>query len=150
MMERLIAVGYEGDHVLVIHRDPGRYENFIASSTGTGGGNSNKRKPFWIIGRSMFETNKIPTHWIDPCNELVDSIWVPSHFNVETFNLSGVNASKISVVHETFDSRLFDPQRFSSNFPIPQRLSSNFPIHTNKSFKFLSLGKWEVCDILMF
>lgn len=134
MMERLIGIGYEGDHVLVIHRDPGRYENFVSSGTGTGNGMSNKRKPFWIIGRSMFETNKIPGHWVDPCIELVDSIWVPSQFNVQTFNASGVNASKISVIHETFDSRLFDPLRVSSNFPIP----------SNKSFKFLSLGKWEV------
>jgi hypothetical protein len=49
MMERLIGIGYEGDSVLVIHRDPGRFENFVSSS-GSGSSN-NRRKPFWIIGR---------------------------------------------------------------------------------------------------
>src|SRR5262249_59992479 len=41
------------------------------------------------IGRTMFETDRIPASWVEPCNEM-DEIWVPSAFNVQTFARSGV------------------------------------------------------------
>jgi hypothetical protein len=37
--------------VLVIHRDPGRYDDFRRST---------KADPFYVIGRSMYETDSIP------------------------------------------------------------------------------------------
>lgn len=48
MIERLAKKEIEGEKVLIIHRDPGRYTYFIPSYP----------KPIYIIGRSMFETNK--------------------------------------------------------------------------------------------
>ena len=41
------------------------------------------------IGFTMLETTGIPTEWVRQCN-LMDEVWVPSQFNVETFRNSGV------------------------------------------------------------
>ena len=46
----------------------------------------------------MYETDRIPNGWSEQCNGEVDEIWVPSHFNVETFAKAGVNSSKLFVV----------------------------------------------------
>lgn len=42
----------------------------------------------------MYETNTIDEEWVEHCNddELVDAIWVPSAFNVDTFAASGAHA----------------------------------------------------------
>ena len=42
-------------------------------------------KPVYIIGRSMFESDRIPTKWVQKCNDVVNKVWVPTQFNVETF-----------------------------------------------------------------
>jgi hypothetical protein len=63
----------------------------------------------YIIGRSMYETDKIPSTWVEKCNELVDKIWVPSQFNVETFSKSGVELSQLEVVPEPVDTFTYDP-----------------------------------------
>jgi glycosyltransferase involved in cell wall biosynthesis len=81
---------------------------------------------------SMFETDKIPAHWIEPCNELVDEIWVPSKFNVETFNASGVNASKLRVLGEPIDVHLFNPE-----------IATKMDLQQRRAFNFLAIGKWE-------
>src|ERR1700674_947260 len=43
----------------------------------------------FTIGRTTFETDRIPDGWRERCNAL-DEIWVPSHFNLETFARAGV------------------------------------------------------------
>ena len=48
--------------------------------------------------------------WVKPCNELVKEIWVPSHFNKETFASSGVNSTKLFVVPEPIDITTYDPE----------------------------------------
>ncbi len=57
-----------------------------------------------MIGRSMYETDSIPNGWVEQCNDEVDEIWVPSHFNVETFSKAGVNSSKLFVVRAELDT----------------------------------------------
>lgn len=47
--------------------------------------NSGKYK----IGYTMLETTGIPAEWVEACNRM-DEIWVPSHFNIKTFQDSGV------------------------------------------------------------
>lgn len=75
--------------IRVIHRDPGRYSSFLSSSLPW-----NFKGQVYTIGRSMFESDSIPDHWVRPANNLVDEIWVPSAFNVDTFANSGVPVSK--------------------------------------------------------
>ena len=41
------------------------------------------------IGYTMLEVNGLPKEWVRQANEM-DEVWVPSHFNVETFINAGV------------------------------------------------------------
>ncbi len=84
------------------------------------------------IGRTMFETDRIPSSWVSPCNEM-DEIWVPSRFNVETFARSGVARGKLKVIPELVDESEFDPERHEP-LCLPKR----------KKFNFLSIFEWSV------
>jgi glycosyltransferase involved in cell wall biosynthesis len=77
------------------------------------------------IGVTVFETDRIPAHWVAPCNEM-DEIWVPSSFNVETFSRSGVQKEKLRVVPRTIDFHKYQ-QPFA-------KYAFTGPV---KSFKFL-------------
>jgi glycosyltransferase involved in cell wall biosynthesis len=99
--------------VLVIHATP---ESFIGI----------KKEGFYkTIGITLFETDRIPPQWVALCNNL-DEIWVPTQFNYQTFTDSGVDSSKVHVIHYPLESSLyskpFDP------YPFPAEV---------KSFKFL-------------
>lgn len=103
-----------GDNpVLVIH---GTAESFIGIE---------KKGYLKTIGITLFETDRIPQHWVNLCNDL-DEIWVPTHFNYRTFTESGVNPSKVHVVHYPIEHSIytqqFDPYPFATEV---------------KSFKFL-------------
>lgn len=54
---------------------------------------------FFFVGDIYYSFIK----WVNPCKETVREIWVPSHFNVETFSKSGVNQEKLVVVPEPID-----------------------------------------------
>lgn len=128
-LQRLEALEVEGDSVLVVHRDPGRYTHFINGPH------------LYTIGRSMYETDRIPSDWIQKCNTLVDKIWVPSHFNVKTFSKSGVDINLLEVVPETVDVHSFDPT-----------VVQPIQLPRSKGFNFLSVMKWEprkAWDILL-
>jgi glycosyltransferase involved in cell wall biosynthesis len=60
------------------------------------------------IGRTMFETDRIPEDWVQQC-EWMDEIWVPSRFNIETFNRSGVPLDKLRVVPGGVDVDAYHP-----------------------------------------
>lgn len=60
------------------------------------------------IGRSMFETDNLPSTWVAAANAL-DEIWVPSAFNVETFRRAGIRVP-IHVVPGGIDSQTFHPE----------------------------------------
>ena len=59
------------------------------------------------IGRTTFETDGLPAEWVDKCN-LMDEIWVPSTFNMQTFKAAGVS-STLFKVPEGVDSERFRP-----------------------------------------
>jgi glycosyltransferase involved in cell wall biosynthesis len=61
------------------------------------------------IGCTIFETDRIPHHWVKYCNRM-DELWVPSQFNLETFSRSGVDHRKIKVVPIPVDTDFFKPQ----------------------------------------
>ncbi len=62
------------------------------------------------VGRSMYETDQIPSEWLSPAACLVDQLWLPSHFNRRTFANAGVAESKLRVLHEAVDThQLFRP-----------------------------------------
>ncbi len=41
------------------------------------------------VGRTMFETDSLPSAWVDQCNRM-NELWIPSRFNMETFARAGV------------------------------------------------------------
>jgi glycosyltransferase involved in cell wall biosynthesis len=63
---------------------------------------------FKRIGCTIFETHRIPSHWVKYCNQM-DEIWVPSRFNVETFSASGVDRRKLRVIPYGVDIKRFKP-----------------------------------------
>lgn len=80
------------------------------------------------IGRSMFESDRLPDGWADRCNEM-DEIWVPSRFNVETFARAGVDRERLHRVPSGLQIELYDPEIE----PLPLEL---------EGFVFLSVFAW--------
>jgi glycosyltransferase involved in cell wall biosynthesis len=60
------------------------------------------------VARAMFETDTLPSAWLDPLLER-DEVWVPSAFNVETFQRGGVPASRLRVLGATLDFDAYAP-----------------------------------------
>lgn len=82
------------------------------------------------IGRTMFETNGLPSDWVAKCNQM-DEVWVPATFNADTFSRAGVDQSKIRVVPGGIDPDVFSPS--ASPLSIPRA----------RGFKFLSNFDWS-------
>ncbi|MBI3416683.1 MAG: glycosyltransferase [Verrucomicrobia bacterium] len=83
------------------------------------------------IGRTMFETDRLPLAWVTRCNQM-DEVWVPSEFNRETFAASGVERDKLVVIPGAVDANHFDPVRHTA-LPLPNRAK----------FNFLSVFEWS-------
>lgn len=60
------------------------------------------------IGCTIFETDGLPPGWAEMCNAM-DEVWVPSHFNLETFAAAGVEAHKLAVVPYGIDAAAYSP-----------------------------------------
>ncbi len=82
------------------------------------------------IGRTMFETDRIPEGWAERCQSM-DEVWVPSQFNLETFAGAGVPEKKLRIVHAGVDANLFRPG--VPPLQIPER----------RGFNFLSVFDWH-------
>ncbi len=81
------------------------------------------------IGRTMFETDRIPPDWVINCNTM-DEIWVPSQFNVETFAQAGVDREKLFVIPGGIDFAIFSSDITPMSWP------------GKKGFNFLSVFEW--------
>src|SRR5882757_2576687 len=62
------------------------------------------------VGRAAFGTDRIPDGWAERCNA-ADELWLPSEFHRETFAASGVARSKISVIPQAVDFKVFCPEK---------------------------------------
>ncbi len=92
----------------------------------------------WHIGRTMFETDRIPKTWVGECNKM-DEIWVPSRFNVETFAASGVMRDKLVVIPGAVNEQEFDPEAHTP-LPLPNPAAYNFL----SVFEWSSRKAWDV------
>ena len=81
------------------------------------------------IGRTMFETDRIPPDWVTNCNSM-DEIWVPSQFNVETFAQAGVKRKKLFVIPGGIDTSIYSVDITPMDWP------------DKKGFNFLSVFEW--------
>jgi glycosyltransferase involved in cell wall biosynthesis/protein-L-isoaspartate O-methyltransferase len=98
------------------------------------------------IGRTMFETDRLPAEWVRACNRM-DFIWVPTEFNRETFAAAGVTADKLRVVPGCFDP---EPYRRASEAgfsepeaasPLQQQMQH---LREQGTFCFFTLFDWSL------
>ncbi|KAJ7547733.1 hypothetical protein O6H91_08G101300 [Diphasiastrum complanatum] len=132
--------------VVICHSEPGAwfpplYQTFPCPPFGY-------EQPLYVIGRSMFETDRLNKEHVERCNAM-DEVWVPTQFNIETFARSGVMESKLVKVRQTVDIEFFNPTQvhplpLSFNWQVfgPSKNHSNF--FSSKPYVFLSIFKWEV------
>lgn len=81
------------------------------------------------VGRTMFETDGLPSSWVARCNAL-DAIWVPSRFNLETFRNAGVRVP-IEVVPGGIDCAVYGPD------------GPRYPLPPTRGCVFLSIFEWR-------
>jgi glycosyltransferase involved in cell wall biosynthesis len=84
------------------------------------------------VGRTMFETDRIPDGWVERCNAM-DQVWVPSEFNLATFAAAGVDPSRLRKLPGAIDARQFRVPRA----PLPLGAQAH-------GFKFLSVFDWSL------
>lgn len=105
------------EHILICHQNPlGFFRN---------------KDSAYCIGRTMFETDRIPDDWIERCNRM-DEVWVPTEFNMQTFANSGVIKNKLVKIPGSINTRLFDPETTAS-----------LKIEKKKQFNFISVFEWS-------
>ena len=83
----------------------------------------------YCIGRTMFETDRLPPDWVEKCNRM-DEIWVPTEHSLESFRNSGVKARLVKIPGGV-DTERFRPGL--NPLPIPGRRKS----------VFLSIFEWS-------
>ena len=54
------------------------------------------------VGRTMFETDRIPADWVIRANAM-DEVWVPTEHGLEAFASSGVDRDRLAIVPEPFE-----------------------------------------------
>ncbi|KAE8714794.1 uricase-2-like [Hibiscus syriacus] len=130
--------------IVVCHSEPGAwypplFETLPCPPTGY-------RDFKYIIGRMMFETDRLSSEHVRRCNRM-DSVWVPTEFHVSTFVQSGVDQSKVVKVVQPIDVRFFDPSKYEPlDIAVIGNLvlgAKNLDSSPGKEFVFLSIFKWE-------
>ena len=96
---------------------------------------------FYKVGRTMFETDSIPTGWVERLNKM-DEIWVPTDHSKQIFLKSGVSLDKLKVVPETVDTDFFQRTERRAVTYTKHGLTQ---LHTapQELFNFLFVGKFE-------
>lgn len=80
------------------------------------------------IHQQAFEFQGIPSPWIEPLNNFTHEVWVPSEYNAQAFENSGVRHEKITVLKHGVEFGKFNV----SLRPLP--------LPSTKGFKFLFNG----------
>ncbi|CAK8572938.1 unnamed protein product [Lathyrus sativus] len=94
-----------------------------------------------VIGRTMFETDRVNDEHVERCNRM-DYVWVPTEFHKSTFIESGVVPSKVVKIVQPIDVKFFDPVKYK---PLDLRSTAERILGSggSKGFVFLSIFKWE-------
>jgi len=61
------------------------------------------------VGRTMFETDRLPEGWHTRLNQM-DEVWVPTSWAVDVFRQGGVQPDKLVQVPEAVDTDAFNPE----------------------------------------
>jgi FkbM family methyltransferase len=81
----------------------------------------------WVM-MQPWEYGSLPCSWIEPMRDLVDEIWVASHWVRGCYIKSGIPADRVQVIRQGVD-----PDAFPAGVP-------PLALHTRKRFKFLFVG----------
>lgn len=81
------------------------------------------------IVRTMEETDGLADGWAAACNRFSE-VWVPSHFNYETFARAGVDERKLRIVPGAIDTDFWTPDNGQLTMP------------GWRGFRFLSIFDW--------
>lgn len=104
--------------VVIHHYVPNRVEPLIESKK-------------FNIAYNTWETDKIPSHWVENLNTYFDGVMVPSNFNRVAYERSGVEIP-IEVVPHCIDSKDL----------LMENYSRCLPQNCGEPFKFLSVFQW--------
>jgi glycosyltransferase involved in cell wall biosynthesis len=160
VLKRFSPKRVEEPDVVICHSEPGAWHaptpNYHTTQCPPNGAR-------YKIGRTMFETNQIPSGWVTRLN-FMDEIWVPTEFSKEIFANAGVETGKIMVVGEPVDIDFFAPVPAIENSmykDVSRDLLSKSGtalsgimdnLITKATTLFLFVGKWETrkgVDILL-
>ena len=93
-----------------IRIDPKLKNIVILHSTPSGWKNLKIKGADYVIGMTIFETDKIPSLWTRICNaKWINEIWLPSKFNINSFSKSGVSKYKLRLMHYCIDATRYKP-----------------------------------------
>jgi len=81
------------------------------------------------VGRTTFETDRLPIGWLEACQEM-DEVWVPSQFNYQVFAEQGVDERKLRILPESVHTDVYRPDVEPLAIPHARR------------FNFLSIFEW--------
>ena len=126
------------DRLLAMHDKVFLARNGIFVSHNPAHGFKRVADAWYHVGRTMFESDRIPADWVLCCNAM-DEVWVPSQFNVETFANSGVLRDKLVVIPGAVDENLFDPAKHTP-LPLPNAAKFNFV----SVFEWSGRKAWDV------
>jgi len=150
-MKALAIKLYGGDvpldqTVVICHSEPGAWYPPLFETTPCPP--SGYSEPLYVIGRTMFETDRVNAEHVKRCNNM-DSVWVPTDFHVQTFIKSGVVPSKVVKMVQSVDVDFFNPKRWKA-LPLPAdgrlfgpKLSEEVKVLPEGAFVLLSIFKWE-------
>lgn len=99
------------------------------------------RLQFYKIGRTMFETDRLPTGWL-PRLAYMDELWVPTEHMRRIFLQHRVPPEKLFVVEEAVDTDFFSPQPKRAVHYEKHQLHALQRLPANV-FVFLFVGKFE-------
>ena len=79
--------------VFVSHKQPDRYPSWPYR-----GIINIPFRPRIVVGRSMTEVHRIPSHWAEGVNFKADEVWVPSHHSLEAFVAGGAERETAHII----------------------------------------------------
>ncbi len=107
------------------------------------------------IGRTMFETDRIPSGWPSRLN-FMNEVWVPTEFSRNIFVAASVESKRLRVVSEPVDTDFYHPIDYAALNAggerevdrqilgrLPTTLRALSPYTDTGATIFLFVGKWE-------
>jgi glycosyltransferase involved in cell wall biosynthesis len=139
--QRQMMMNNNDKAIVICHSEPGAWS--VPSPLYDSGWpcppSSEQQHSHTVVGRTMFETDRLPTGWNHRLNEM-DEIWVPTRHEQRIFLEAGVT-KPIQVVGQGIDIHYWNPDRvepldFKTVIDPEGKCSED-------DTKFLSVFKWE-------